>query len=92
MSNAPQVRRTDKLMSDERALAIADGGVLGDVHGERGFAHRGAGRDDDEIGRLKAAGELVELRVMSAKAGDLLAVDDHPAFPGIQDRCVQDVR
>ncbi len=45
---------------DADHFAVEDGGVLGDVHGQRGFAHRGARGDDDEIAGLEAAGHLVE--------------------------------
>ena len=58
---------------DADHLVVEDGGVFGDVHGERGFAHRGARGDDDEVGGLEAGGHLVELGVMGGEAGDLLA-------------------
>ena len=58
---------------DADHFAVEDGGVLGDVHGQRGFAHRGTRGDDDQVGGLKAAGHLVELGVVGGEAGDLLA-------------------
>ena len=45
-------------------------GVLGDVHGERGLAHRRPRRNDDEVGFLQAAGHLVEIGVVRLESGD----------------------
>ena len=58
---------------DADYFAVEDGSVLGDVHGQRGFAHRGARGDDDQIAGLEAAGHLVELGVVGGESGDLLA-------------------
>ena len=69
MNSAPSTFRARR----RRPPCRLDGGVLGDVQGQRGLAHRRPGRDDDEIGGLQAAGHLVELRVVGGKPGDLLA-------------------
>ena len=58
---------------DADGFSVIDGGVLGDVHGERGFAHGRARGKNDEIGLLKAAGHFVEIGVMGFEAGDALA-------------------
>ncbi len=58
---------------DADHLAVEHRRVLGDVHGERGFAHRRARRNDDQVRGLQAAGQLVEQRVVGRQAGDLLA-------------------
>ncbi len=58
---------------DGDAFAAQDSGVLGDVDGEGGFAHRGTGGDDDQVGLLQAAGHVVEIGVVSLKAGDASA-------------------
>ena len=36
--------------------------VLGDVHGERGFAHGRTRGDDDHFGLVQAVGHFIELR------------------------------
>ena len=41
--------------------------ILGDVAHERALAHRRAGGDDDQVARLKAAGDLV--KVLEARGG-----------------------
>ena len=72
-------------------LATLDGGVLRDVDGEGGFAHGGAGGDDGELGLLQAAAHLVELREVSAEAGDLvlsLLVEVVDGFEGAGDDIV----
>ena len=57
-------RRSDSLLISRLKTAtmawLVDGGVLGDVDGEGGFAHGGAGGDDDELAFLQAAGHAVE--------------------------------
>ncbi len=53
---------------------MVDGRVLRDVDGQRGFAHRGAGGDDDQLALLQAAGHAVEFGEVSGQAGDLAAL------------------
>ena len=53
---------------------VIDGRVLGDVDGERGLAHGGAGGDDDELALLQAAGHAVELGEVGGQAGDFAAL------------------
>jgi hypothetical protein len=48
--------------------------VLGDVEGESSLPHRGASGDDNEVGRLKPGGELVEFRETGRDPGDELAL------------------
>ena len=50
-------------------LAVLDGGVLGDVADERALAHRRARGDDDQVARLEAAGDLVEVLEARRRAG-----------------------
>jgi hypothetical protein len=52
-------------------LAISHRGILGNVNGPRGLAHAGTGGDDDQVGRLQAAGHLVELGVVGGQPGHL---------------------
>ena len=52
-------------------VAYAPRGVEGDVGGERRFAHRGAAGEDDEVGRLQAAHQLVEVLEAGRRAGQL---------------------
>ena len=47
------------------------GDVLGDVADEARLAHRRAGREDDQVAGLKAAGDLVELLEAGRRAGHL---------------------
>ena len=58
---------------DGDGFTTLDGGVLGDVDGEGGFAHGGARGDDDELGILEAAGHAVEFGEVCGEAGDLAA-------------------
>ena len=46
------------------------GDVIGDVGGERGFAHGGAAGEDDEIGGLQAAHFFVEVLEARGNAGE----------------------
>ncbi len=50
-------------------LAVVDRRVLRDVADERALAHRGPRRDDDQVARLKAAGDLVEVLEARRRAG-----------------------
>ena len=52
-------------------LAIGPGGVEGDVGGERAFAHRGPAGQDDQVGPVQAAQQLVELDEARGHAGEL---------------------
>ena len=64
------------LQAEQRhGLAVLDGGVLGDVADERALAHRGAGGDDDQVARLKAAGDLVEVLEPGRRPGQRGALD-----------------
>ena len=56
------------------ALALLDGGVLGDVEREARLADRRAGRDDDQVALLEAGRQRVEVREAGADAADLAAV------------------
>ena len=58
---------------DADYLAVVDGRVLGDVHGESGLAHGRPGRENHQVGLLEAAGLFVEIGVVSGEAGDALA-------------------
>ena len=49
----------------------ADRGVLRDVERERGLAHRGAPRDDDQVAGLQSGRHGVEVVVAGADAGEL---------------------
>ena len=44
------------------------------VHGQRGLAHRGTGRDDDQVGFLQTVGQLIDRFSYKLQAGDLLAI------------------
>ena len=52
---------------------LLDRGVLRDVEHERGLSHRRTRGDDDEIRRLEARRELVEIGEAARDAGDGLA-------------------
>ena len=58
---------------DADNFSVVDGGILGDVHGQCGFAHRWASGKNNKVGLLKAAGHLVEFSVVGGEAGDALA-------------------
>src|SRR5260221_1382569 len=58
---------------DADHLAVVDGGILGNVHGESGLAHGRARRENDEVGFLEAAGFLVKIGVVGGEASDALA-------------------
>src|SRR5690606_24206120 len=45
-------------------------GVLDQVHGEGGLAHRRTAGNDDQVRRLQAAGLVVEIGVTGGQAGD----------------------
>ena len=53
---------------------MAERSVLGNVHRQRGLAHRGAARDDHEIATLQAAGQLIEGVVARRYAAQLVGV------------------
>src|SRR5581483_5105176 len=48
--------------------AVVDGRSLREVDAERGIAHRGPGRDDDELTFLQTAGHAVELGEVRGEA------------------------
>ena len=48
---------------------VLDRRVFGDVADQRALAHRRAGRDDDQVAGLKAAGDLVEVLEPGRRAG-----------------------
>ena len=52
-------------------LAIGLGGIEGDVGGERGLSHRRSAGEDDEVGPVQAAEQLVELEQTRGHAGQL---------------------
>ncbi len=54
--------------------AVVDGRILGDVDGQGGLAHRGAGGDDDQLALLQAAGHAVEFGEVGGQAGNLAAL------------------
>src|SRR2546429_8947994 len=58
---------------DPDCLLIENGGVLRDVHRECSFTHRGAGGDDDQVGTLQSAGDLVEIGIVGCESRDPLA-------------------
>lgn len=60
------------------ALSGANGDVFGEVEGERGFSLRGARGEDQELGRLKAGSEAIQVRVAGGDAGDALALAENP--------------
>ena len=57
-----------------RSWSIA--GVLGDVRDERRLAHRGARGQHDQVARLEAAGEVVEVLEAGRRAGERDALRD----------------
>ena len=59
---------------DAHRLALAHGGVLGDVEGQAGLADARPGRQDDQVARLEAGGELVQVHEARGDAQDLAAV------------------
>ena len=64
------------------------GGVLGDVEGEGGLAHGGAGGEDEQLAGVEAAGHLVELDEAGAEALDALAGVEEAvgaALEGVED-------
>ena len=87
-----QARRVDARFGREQALrqllarhlqrehgdlgVLADGGVAGEVQHQRRLTDTGAGGDDDEVGRVEAAEDLVEV----AEAGADVAAVGHAAF------------
>jgi hypothetical protein len=54
--------------------AVVDGRVLGHIDGQRGFAHRGTGGDDNQLALLKAAGHAVQFDEVGGQAGNLAAL------------------
>ncbi len=59
---------------DTDALALAHGGVLGDVEGERRLADRGTRCDHDQVARLESRRERIEVGEAAPDARDLTAV------------------
>ena len=59
-------------------LAVLDGRVLGDVAHQRALAHRRAGGDDDQVARLEAAGDLVQVLEARRRARQRGAFDRQP--------------
>ena len=60
------------LEAEERArLARVDGDVVRDLERERALSHRRAGREDDEVLRLEAGREVVEILEAARQAGHL---------------------
>ena len=47
-------------------------GILGDVQGQGGLAHGGAGGDDDQVARLETGGHVVQIHIAGGDAGDML--------------------
>ena len=68
-------RSSDSLdISSEKTATILPSrhrGILGNVDGPGRLAHAGTGGDDDQVGRLQAAGHLVELGVVGGQPGHL---------------------
>ena len=54
--------------------AVLDGDVLGDVRDQRALAHRGPRRQHDQVARLEAAGDVVEVLEARRRAGQRRAV------------------
>ena len=59
---------------DADGLALLDGGMLGDVEREARLADRWAGGEDDEVARLEAGRQRIEVGEARSDAGDLAAV------------------
>ena len=55
-------------------LAVAERGVLGEVGHQRRLPHRRPRGQDDQVARLEAAGDRVEVLEARRRAGDLLAL------------------
>jgi hypothetical protein len=55
-------------------LAVLQGGVLGEVGHQRALSHRRAGGEDDQVPRLKAARDGVEVVEARGRARDRLAL------------------
>ena len=55
---------------DRHRHLLPDGHILGDVHGERGLAHRRAAGDDDQVAGLQAGGHVVQIGEAGGDAGD----------------------
>ena len=58
---------------DERRLLLTHGRVGGEVEGEGGLAHGGAGPDDDQRVGLQTRQEFVEVDEAGGRTGDTLA-------------------
>ncbi len=56
-----QLRLRHLQREQRHGAAVLERGVLGDVAYERALAHRRAGRHDDQVAGLEAAGDLVEV-------------------------------
>ncbi len=56
---------------DHARQAVGDRTCSGEVQGERGLSHRGAGRDHDHLARVEAVGEGVEVGEAGGDAGHL---------------------
>ena len=44
--------------------------MLGDIHGESGFAHARSGRDHNHLRRMESAGHAIEFHEAGGDAGD----------------------
>ena len=60
---------------DGAGQAGVGGDVLDDVHGEGGFAHGGAGGDDDHLAVLQAVEHVVEFEEAGLQAAAVLVLD-----------------
>src|SRR5690606_15149705 len=59
---------------DEDRLVAAHQGVFHQVHGEGGIIHRRTACNDDHVGRLQAAGEVVQVIKAGGQTGNCIAV------------------
>src|SRR5664280_1624481 len=59
---------------DADGLALSNRCMLGDVEREARLADAGAGGDHDQVARLEAGGQLVQVREAGGNADDLAAV------------------
>ena len=64
---------TSDISSEKKATGrfVLDRDVLGDVGDQRALAHRRAGGDDDQVARLEAAGDRVDVAEAGGGAGQL---------------------
>ena len=64
------VRHFEREDRDRPGIFFARGNALRDVERERGLAHGRAGRDDDQLAGMEAAGHLVDLVEPAGEAAD----------------------